>query len=331
MKYRTYPGTDLTMSEIGFGVWTVSTDWWGVTSDTLRRKLLNDAYHKYGITHFNTAPTYGDGYAETILREELGDVMDKLVIATKFGYDLSDKSGRPGHRERRQDFSPQTIKRSCEQSLRRLGREWIDLYEGHNIRVDSIDNDGVIRALEELREEGKVRYCGTALGPKIDPERQKNEAVVSLECGYQSVQIIYNLLEQEIGPVALDAAYRNNGGLLVRVPHSSGLLEGNLNADTVFPGGDHRIFRPHTWLTEGLQKVVQLEFLTGGGARTLGQAALKWVLREPAFICVMPNIYSEAQLAEFAGTSDLPDLTDEEYDRVQRLYAMNFGLTAQAA
>ena len=329
MKYRTFPGTDLTVSEIGFGVWTVSTDWWGVTDENLRRRLVHDAYHEHGITHFNTAPTYGDGYGETILRDVLGSRRDRIVIATKFGYDLSDVEGRPGHRERRQLFSAENIKKECDQSLRRLGTDHIDIYEAHNPRIEHIDNDEVMAALEDLRDEGKVRYFGTSLGPKIEPERQKMEAMASFQRGYHSVQFIYNLLEQQIGPTAIEAAHEHGGGLMVRVPHSSGLLEGNLTADTVFPKWDHRSHRPRIWLTEGLKKVEQLEFLTAGGVRTIGQASLKWILREPAFMSLLPNIYDANQLAEFAATSDVPDLADEEYARVQDLYASNFGLQPQ--
>ena len=331
MKYRNFPGTELRVSEIGFGVWTVSTDWWGVTDEDLRRRLLREAFHQHGINHFNTAPTYGDGRGETILHEVLGDVRDRIVIASKFGYDLSDLEGRPGHRERRQLFTGENIRKECETSLRRLGTDYIDLYEAHNPREEHIDNDEVIEALESLRDQGKIRYFGTSLGPKIEPDRQKREAVVSFERGYHSVQFIYNMLEQQIGPMAIEAAHEHGGGLMVRVPHSSGLLEGNLTADTVFPKWDHRSHRPRIWLTEGLQKIEQLEFLTAGGSRTIGQASLKWILREPAFMSLLPNIYDEKQLAEFAATSDVPDLKEEECERVRELYESNFGLQPQTA
>jgi aryl-alcohol dehydrogenase-like predicted oxidoreductase len=72
--------------------------------------------------------------------------------------------------------------------------------------------------------------------------------------------------------------------MMCRVPHSSGLLEGNLTPDTTFPKWDHRSHRPPEWLPEGLAKVEQLDFLTAGGARTIAQAALKFVLAEPLMI-----------------------------------------------
>lgn len=330
MQYRTFPGTDLSVSVIGFGVWTVSTNWWGVNDENLRRKLLHDAYHTYGINHFNTAPTYGDGYGETILKDVLGDVRDKLVIASKYGYDLSDTEGRAGHRERRQDFTAAGIRRECEASLKRLNVETIDLYEGHNPRVPQIDNDEVIATLEKLKDEGKIRYYGVSLGPKIEPERQIEESIAAIKRGYHGVQIIYNLLEQPIGEVVFPVAREHKVGLMSRVPHSSGLLEGNLTPQTKFEKWDHRSHRPPHWLPEGLKKVEHLDFLTAGGARTMGQATLQFILHEPLMVSLLPNIYDEANLKEFAATTDTPPLTQEEYDRVQELYAANFGLAGSA-
>ncbi len=327
MRYRTVPGTDLSVSEIGFGVWTVSTTWWGVTDEALRRELLNTAVDEHGINFINTADTYGDGLGETIVRDVLGDRRDKLVIATKFGYDLSDDSGRPGHRERRQDFTPEAIRSSCEASLQRLGTDRIDLYEAHNPRIDAIDSDAVIDTLEQLRAEGKIRCYGTALGPRIEPTRQIDEGVASFRRGWHTCQIIYNMLEQYLHERVFDAAHAHTGGILIRVPHSSGLLEGNLTPDTTFPKWDHRSHRPDGWLAEGLQKVDQLGFLTSG-RRTIAQAALKFVLHDPNVSSAMPNVYDFDQLAEFAGTSDAPDLTDDELARIDELYQANFGVVA---
>jgi aryl-alcohol dehydrogenase-like predicted oxidoreductase len=326
MQYRTFPGTDLTVSVVGFGVWTVSTDWWGITDTALRHQLLRDAYEKFGITHFNTGPTYGDGYGETIMREVFADCRDKIVIASKYGYDLSDNDGRPGHRERRQDYSPASIRRQCEDSLKRMGVDTIDLYEAHNPRIDQIDHDDIIATLNDLKDEGKIRFYGASLGPKIDPERQIDEAFAAIRRGYHGVQMIYNLLEQPIGRAVFPVAHQHNVGLMCRVPHSSGLLEGNLTVDTVFPRWDHRSHRPPGWLEPGLKKVEQLEFLTSGGRRTIGQAAIQFILHEPLMISILPNIYDNANLREFATAADTPPLSASEYQQVQSLYDANFGL-----
>ncbi len=325
MHYRQFPRTDIRVSEVGFGVWTVATDWWGVTDDDLRRRLLRDAWHEHGINFFDTADTYGDGLGETILRQTLGEVRDRIVIATKFGYDLSHTHGRSGHRERGHNWSADFVRRACEASLERLGTDRIDLYQLHNPRIDAIGSDELLRTLEHLQTSGKVRAIGVALGPAIN-ERQIDEGVTAARRGYHSLQIIYNLLEQMLGPANFNAAGQHDAGILVRVPHSSGLLEGNLAPDTTFPEWDHRSHRPGAWLTEGLEKVGQLDFLTAGGRRTLGQAALKFILHQPTVMATLPNLYNPDQLAEFAATSDTPDLTDDERQRVESLYRHNFGV-----
>jgi len=129
----------------------------------------------------------------------------------------------------------------------------------------------------------------------------------------------------------MQAARQHDGGCMVRVPHSSGLLEGNLTPDTTFPKWDHRSHRPEGWLSEGLKKVDQLAFLTEGTGRTISQAALKWVLADDHVISALPNVYDERVLAEFAPTSDAPDLTDDEMRKIAELYESNFGPEPQKA
>lgn len=108
------------------------------------------------------------------------------------------------------------------------------------------------------------------------------------------------------------------------------MLEGHYTEDTVFPEGDHRRHRPRRWLVEGVKKVEKLRFLEEPG-RTLGQAALQWLLSDPVVISCLPNVYNEEQLVEFAGAPNTPPLSEDELRRVQELYETNFGLEEQAA
>jgi aryl-alcohol dehydrogenase-like predicted oxidoreductase len=150
-------------------------------------------------------------------------------------------------------------------------------------------------------------------------------------------QIIYNLLEQQVGQPLVPLAKQYRVGLMVRVPHSSGLLEGRYTRETTFGEGDHRHFRVNTddrkkaWLDDGLKKVEKLSFLIDGKGRTIAQAAIRWILAEPCFACVLPNIYNEEQLKEFAAAADVPDLTPEEVRMVNELYARNFDLQPAGA
>ena len=104
MQFRQLPRTDLTLSEVGFGLWTVATNWWGTIPDNEKTSLLENAV-ELGINFFDTADTYGEGYGEELLGKVLGHRREELVIATKFGYDFYDKTPRIGHQERPQPRS----------------------------------------------------------------------------------------------------------------------------------------------------------------------------------------------------------------------------------
>jgi aryl-alcohol dehydrogenase-like predicted oxidoreductase len=97
----------------------------------------------------------------------------------------------------------------------------------------------------------------------------------------------------------------------------------------VFPPGDHRSHRPRSWLLNGVKKVEQLRFLEGDGKRTLGQAAILWLLSDDRVASVLPNIYSSEQLREFAEAPDKPLLTADEMDQVAALVSSNFGLSPE--
>ncbi len=112
---------------------------------------------------------------------------------------------------------------------------------------------------------------------------------------------------------------------MIRVPHSSGMLEGHYTENTTFAKNDHRRHRPREWLINGLEKVAQLRFLERPD-RTLGQAAIAWLLAEPRVMSVLPNIYDRDQLEEFAAAPDAPPLTSQDLARIGALYADNFGI-----
>ncbi len=323
MKYRAFPGTDLTVSEIGFGVWTITAGWWGDYSDEQAIHLLHRAAD-LGITFFDTGDTYGDGRGETILADAFskGGRRGNVIIGTKFGYDFYNHKERRGQQERPQDFSPKFIRFALEQSLRRLGTDYIDLYQLHNPRYAAIDHDATFEELDRLKGEGKIRAYGAALGPAIGGTEEGDRDMRRRPL--TSLQIIYNLFEQDPGRRFFPVARETGTGILVRVPHSSGLLEGRYTADTQFAANDHRRHRKRDWLIIGLEKIQALDWLTEGRGMTIGQAALKFVLSEPTVVSTQPNIYDEAQLEEFAAAPDCPDLTAEDLARLADLYARDF-------
>jgi aryl-alcohol dehydrogenase-like predicted oxidoreductase len=325
MQCRTIGTTDVTVSAIGFGVWTVSTTWWGLTDEAAGIRLLQQAFDS-GITFFDTADTYGNGLGETILAKALGDKRRRLVIGTKFGYDFYHHTARRGHEELPHDWRPEYVRFALEESLKRLQTDYVDLYQLHNPRLDALQRDDLCATLEALKQEGKIRAWGPALGPAI-AERQIEEGAYAIEHrSCDLVYIIYNLLEQLLGQALFETGRRHQRSFLVRVPHASGLLDGTVTPQTVFSEHDHRFHRVSTeerkrqWQVEGLKKVEQLRFLCEGAGRTLGQAAIQYVLAEPSVASVLPNIYNETLLREFVAAADTLPLTREELDRIARLY-----------
>lgn len=322
MRYREFGSTGVHASEVGFGVWTLATGWWGEHTDEGAVALLRQA-HDLGITYFDTADTYGEGRGELLLQKAFGASPD-VVVGTKFGYDIYSPWERKGQSERPHDWTPAYIRFALEQSLARLGREAVDVYMLHNPRLEALQSDEIFELLESFRAEGKILSYGVALGPAIGWREEGLWALRNRELG--AAQIIHNALEQDPGRDFLAAASDADVGVMARVPHSSGMLEGKYTRDTVFAENDHRRHRKREWLETGVAKVEQLGFLTGDGQRTLGQAALLWLLSHPQMTTTLPNIYDADQLREFAAVGDLEPLSESDVARVDELYDANFGL-----
>jgi len=331
MKYRRLGRTELMLSEVGFGVWSVATTWWGVTDHDLGRRLLRQAFD-LGINFYDTADVYGNGLGETMLAEALADVpRDRVVIATKFGYDFYNHAReRSGHRELPQDFSPAFVRRALEESLRRLRTDYVDLYQLHNPRLWAIERDDLFQLLEDLQREGKVRYIGVALGPDIGWEE---EGIASMrQRRVDSLQIIYSILEQQPARRFFPVAHETGTGLLARVPHASGLLDGTYTPGMTFPETDHRSHRKREWLERSLRRVERIGFVYGAETgRSIAQAAIQFCLSEPAIASVLPNITSERELEEFAAAPETPPLTADEVARLHDLFDHDFYLEPEEA
>jgi aryl-alcohol dehydrogenase-like predicted oxidoreductase len=320
MRTRRFGASGLTASEIAFGTWALGSDWWGETDPPDR--LIGRGL-ELGITFFDTGSAYGQGANEEIVGRALrGADRDSIQISTKFGYELASDRREHSEGERRQNWSPEHARESLEASLTRLGTDHVDLYQLHNPRMEAIERDDLFAELEALKAEGKLREYGVALGPAIG---WRDEGLRALNVRrVPALQTVYNLLEQEPGADFLEAAEATGAGVMARVPTSSGLLEDRYTPQTTFAGNDHRRHRKREWLLEGLQKVGRLRFLVLPGERTMTQAALKFILARPAIACVVPTVTTVAELEELAGTSEAPDLTPDELERIGDLYARDF-------
>jgi aryl-alcohol dehydrogenase-like predicted oxidoreductase len=333
MKFRRLPETEIEVSEIGFGLWTISTGWWGTFTEGEAIHLMHRALD-LGITLFDAADTYGNGYSEELIARAFPKQRDQIVISTKVGYNFYEHGNeRRGQREIPQDFSVPFIREAVEKALQRLHTDHIDVLQLHNIRMPQVEDDALWTLMENLKREGKIRSYGAALGPAIGWLYEGVDCVQRRRP--HVLQHIYNLLEPHPGrqlmdegetPLEPDASARTR--YLIRVTHSSGMLEGKYTPETVFPPTDHRSHRPRSWLINGLKKIDTLQFLVGPD-RTLGQAALQWLLADPRVACCLPNIYDEAQLREFAAAPDSPPLTADELQRVDELAKGNFGVEGE--
>ncbi len=319
MRYRSFPGTDLEVSEVGFGVWSVATTWWGVRDRQLARRLLAEALD-LGINFYDTADVYGQGEGETLLAEVFGDRRAEVIIASKFGYDIYGHPGpRTGHGELPQDWSAQHLRRAVEGSLRRLRTDYLDLYQLHNPRLEAITSDELWQELGRLRQEGKIRATGLALGPDIGWREEGLRAVRDGRA--DMVQVIYNAIERDPAEEILAACQERGIAAAARVPHASGILDGSYDPERHFERSDHRSHRPRPWMQAGL--AVRDALPLGDRGRTLGQAAILLCLANPAVASVLPNITSPENLREFAAAGELPALATEELEQCRRVWSQH--------
>ena len=328
MRHRTFPGTTISVSEVGFGTWTLSTGWWGEKTDAEAVSMLRRALDEHGVTFFDAADAYGNGRAERQLAEAFRGRRSEVVLATKVGYDIYDEvalAQRRGQQELPMRTDPAFLRLAVDRCLERLETDYIDVLQLHNAKMEHVRDAELWGTLRDLQREGKIRAWGAAFGPAIGWLYESVE-LMEREPDVNTIQMIWNVLEQHPGSAMIEAARRHapNCCFNIRVTHASGMLEGKYTADTVFPEGDHRRHRPRSWLVNGVEKVKTLDFLARG--MTLGQAALKWLLAEPLVVTTLPNIYDDEQLAEFAAASDEPDLTAEQLARVAELDDANFGV-----
>jgi aryl-alcohol dehydrogenase-like predicted oxidoreductase len=328
MRYRTFPGTSVTASEVGFGTWTLATNWWGEKTDTEAIAMLKSAHDDYGVTFFDAADTYSNGRAERQLATAFRGRRGQVVYATKIGYDIYDEAAqqaRRGQSELPMRTDPAYLRLALDRCLERLDTDYVDVLQIHNAKMEHVRDAALWDTLRDFQREGKVRVWGAAFGPAIGWLYEAVE-LCEREPDVGAIQMIWNVLEQHPGSAMIEAARRHapQCAFTIRVPHASGMLEGHYTEDTVFPEHDHRRHRPRSWLVNGVKKVRTLDFLTP--RMTLGQAALKWLLADPLVVTTLPNIYDTAQLREFATTSEQPDLTPAQLDQVARLAEANFGV-----
>ncbi|MGH7633517.1 MAG: aldo/keto reductase, partial [Gemmatimonadaceae bacterium] len=222
MHSRSFPSTSISVSEIGFGLWTIATDWWGKKSDDQAVTLLRDA-HDRGITFFDAADTYGNGRSERQLARAFAGMRDKVVYATKIGYDIYDSAAvtdRRGQAELPQRFDDEYMRLAVDRCLERLDTDYIDVLQLHNVKMEHVRNPEIWETLRALTREGKIRAWGAAFGPAIGWLYEAVE-LMDRERDINTIQMIWNILEQHPGTTMLHAAREHapNCVFNIRVTH----------------------------------------------------------------------------------------------------------------
>jgi aryl-alcohol dehydrogenase-like predicted oxidoreductase len=240
LKYRRLGKSDIKVSEIGFGAWTIGLNWWGKKiEDDEAIKMLKRAYD-LGINFYDTGDIYGKGKSEKLIGIAFKDMRSEIVYSTKWGYDMYNAE-QIGHNELPQKHNTEYLQYALSQSLDRLQTDYIDVYSLHNPKMQAVTDKELFKSLETLVTSGKIKSHGVALGPAIGWKEEGLHAIS--EHNITSLQTVFNILEQDPGNALLEAAKEKNVGIMARVPDASGVLTGNVNEKTTFDKNYHRSVR----------------------------------------------------------------------------------------
>jgi aryl-alcohol dehydrogenase-like predicted oxidoreductase len=314
------------VSSLGLGCWALGGPMragdqplgWGEFDRSETTAVIHAALD-HGITLFDTSDAYGAGQGERLLGAALKGRRHDVVIATKFGY-VPDEAAQDITRQR---TDAAYVRLACEASLKRLGTEWIDLYQLHLGETGVEDAAAIADELEALCREGKIRSFGWSTGA---PERA---ASWQLRAGFAELQFEINVLRD--APEMLVLLKPGAGGVagLCRGPLAMGLLSGKYTSDSRLPVDSMRgttpdwmiYFRDGRPSAEFLERIATIRELLMVGGRTLAQGALCWLLaRHPALIPI-PGARSRAQLLENVGALAHGPLPDDIMRQLARLMA----------
>ena len=322
MKYRKLGKSGITVSEIGFGAWTIGMDWWSKKiSDDEAIAMLKKAYDK-GINFYETADVYGKGKSERLLAQAFKDMRnDEIIYSTKWGYDIYNGE-QVGHNELPQRHNSEFLQYALQQSMNRLNVDHVDVYSLHNPKMSAIQDDELFVSLDSLVKDGKIRSHGVALGPAIG---WKEEGLAAMhKRNIACLQTVYNILEQDPGRTFLDVAKQNEVGLLVRVPDASGVLTGKVNEKTIFDKNDHRGTRKRDWILQAIQKVEKLKPMSDSNGWNITELAIKFILSQKEVSAVLPTVINIEEIDMFAQMSDGKYLTDSQLSYITELYNNSF-------
>ena len=296
--------TDIQLSAIVMGTWQAGRSMWTDIDDVQTLKAVRAAFDA-GITVFDTATVYGNGHSERIVGQALADCRPQVVIATKVF----------SNRLRRDQVAA-----ACEQSLRDLGTDYIDLYQIHwppgSFGGEAVPLSEPLEAMTRLQEQGKIRAIG------VSNFSREQLAEAHRICPISSLQPPYSLFWRHHEAATMDFCRQNGITVLAYSPMAQGLLTGKFGPDHRFAPGDHRaknrLFQPSLY-GRVQEALAQLRPVAGRLGVSLGQLALAWVIAHEN-TCAIAGARDPEQVRQNAAAGDL--VLDEavmaELDRIGR-------------
>ncbi len=298
MQYRNLGRSGLKVSPLGVGTMT-----WGKSTDQQEANRIAAAALDRGINFFDTADCYNGGVCEPMVSAALGSRRDEAVVATKFAFPMSQDVNGGGTTRR-------YVMHACEQSLRRLNTEWIDLYQVHFMHME-IPLEETLGALNDLVRQGKVRYIGCS---KFVPAYLVEAIMISRMNGWAqfvSEQSPYNLLDRGVENEQAWACLRHGVGIIPWAPLATGMLSGK-EQTTREKDGRHRRNG------EAKQRAEELKSLADKRGVTLAQFSLAWLMQRPAVTAPIVGMRTADHLHASVAAIDV-ELTDAELTQVDRI------------
>ena len=322
MNYRTLGNSDLRISEVTFGAWAAGGWMWGGTERKDAVEAMKAAYDN-GVTSFDTAPIYGQGTSEEIVGEALkGIPRDKVQILTKYGmrWDLAkgdlafkSKDNQGINIDIYKYAGKESVIKECEDSLRRLGTDYIDLYQIH--WADPTTPIGeTMEAVAKLIEQGKVRYAGVC-NYHVAQMKEADKFIQLV-----SDQIPYSMVNRRIEQEEMPYCISNRKSILAYSPMERGLLTGKMKPGYKFGEGDHRAF-VRFFKDENLKRTSEfleiIKPLADEKNATLGQLVIRWTLEQPGITIALVGARNVSQAIENAKASDIK-LTEKELNFISK-------------
>ncbi|WP_420454354.1 aldo/keto reductase [Rubrivirga sp.] len=328
MQHRTFGRLGWRVSAIGFGGWAIGGGMWGEQDDDESVRALHTALDR-GVNFVDTAQVYGEGHSEEVIGKVLAERTEEVYVATKVpqreGFEWPPRADA----DARDLFPADHLISACEESLRRLGRETIDVYQFHAWAPAFNVQDEWKEAMATLKRDGKIRAVGVSV-----PDHAPGVVVGSLLDGtVDAVQTVYNVFDRSAEWNLFPVCQRTETAVIVRVPFDEGALTGKFDADTTFPEGDHRRdYFADGALEETVRRVEALREFKDERHPDLDLAeyALRFARSHPAVSVVIPGMRTpeQAEMNTAAGVGD-PLGADERADLAAHAWQRHLWLERQ--